>query len=375
MPAPRRVSQLPEVAQPQPPPAKARARRAARAARPKSRETTTVVSPAITTPSWGDGEQSASQLACNSGSAAHTVTPQVKATPISTHAGPYAAAEPSAPSWGEGEHGEGKSTPDWGLFPWAIATAAQISRHCGLDSLPLDLIEQVLPRFRAYLKESGHSAGANTCRTSPAPQIPVSPVSVALALPQDPWTPSVGRPELLPAARLPAPFHAPEQPAPFFPTQYPATAPMTVAPADDPQLWSMMDCSTWAPEPEPSTVTELTAEPPSRAPTFEELEALLQEQDGAVLEPTVEEGPSAALEFLLDLEHSQAVEAGREEYPFAPPTREEIEQSLCLPSNTHFSTELAQGVGMGSIWTGGLDFGRLLDGWEGWDELGCPDKM
>jgi hypothetical protein len=142
-----------------------------------------------------------------------------------------------------------------------------------------------------------------------------------------------------------------------------------------PESWSMMDCSTWAHEPEPSTVTELTAEPPSRAVTFEEPEAHLQEQDGAVLEPTVEEELPAALEFLLDLEHSQAVEAGREEYPFAPPTREEIEQSLCLPSNTHFSTELAQDAGMAGIWTGDLDFGSLIYGWEGWDEFRCPDKM
>jgi hypothetical protein len=136
-----------------------------------------------------------------------------------------------------------------------------------------------------------------------------------------------------------------------------------------------MDYSAWVPEPEPSTETEFTAEPPSRAPMFGELEALLQEQGGAVLEPTVEEEPSAALEFFLDLEYIQAVEAGREEYPFAPPTREEIEQSSCLPSNTHFSTELGQGAGMNSIWTGGSDFGRLLDGWDGWGELGCPDKM
>jgi hypothetical protein len=367
MPAPRQVSPLPEVAQPQPPPAKARARRAARAARHKSGEA--IASPAITTPSWRDGEQSTSQLAPSSTSAGQTVAPQVKATLISTHAGPYTAAEPSAPSWGEREHGEGRSTLDWGLFSWATATPAQISRHCGLDSLPLDLIEQVLPRFRAYLKESGHSAGAN--QTSPAP----FPASVAPALPQDSCPPSVERSELLPAIQLPALFHAPEQPAPFTPTEYPATAPMTVSSAaDDPDL-SMMDCSTWVPEPEPSTEMELTAEPPSRAPTLEELEALLQEQDGAVLEPTVDEEPSAALEFFLDLEHIQAVVAGREEYPFAPPTRVEIEQSLCLPSNTHFSTELAQDAGMGGIWTGGSDFGRFLDGWEGWGELGCPDKM
>ena len=104
--------------------------------------------------------------------------------------------------------------------------------------------------------------------------------------------------------------------------------------------------------------------------TYEELEAArLQEQDGVVLEKLMEEGPSAALEFILDIEHSQAVRAGREEYPFASPTYEEIERPLCLPSNTHFSTELAQGAGMGGMWTGGLD------GWEGYGELEYSGNM
>jgi len=335
MPPPRQVSQLPEVVQPQsqPPPVKARARRVARAA--KSRKTTTGFSqqPATTTPSWRDDAQSASQKTYIPASTAQAAAPQVEATPISMHAGPSAIAELSAASWGEGVHGEGKSTQDRGLFSWATATAAQISHHCGLDSLPLDLIEQVLPRFRAYLKESGHSAGAKTCQTSPAQ----FPAPVAPALPQDPW------------------------PASVSPTEYPATAPTTVALGteeftDNPELWSMMDCSTWAPEPEPSTMAEPTL-------TYEELDALeaalLQELGGAVLEPIVEEEPSAGLDFLLDLEHSQAVEGGQEEYPFAPPTREDFERSWCLPSNTHFSTELAQGAGMGGIWTGGLDFGPL----------------
>jgi hypothetical protein len=323
-------------------------------------------------PSWGDREQSAPQQTFNPKGAAQTVAPHFEATPISTHTGLSAAVEPSAPSWGEGEHGEGKSTPNLGLFSWATATAAEISQYCGLDSLSFDLVEQVLPRFRAHLKKSRHSARANTCQTNPA-QIP-PPVALAL-----PWTPDVERSELLPAAQLPAPFHAPEQPAPLSLMEYPAAAPTTVAPgtepAYDPELWSMLDWSTWAPEPEPSTVAEPIAEPQSRTLAYEELEALLQEQEGAVLKPTVEEEPYAAPEFLLDLEHGRAVEARWEEHPFALPTREEVERSLCLPSNTHFSTELAQGAGMGGIWTGGLDFGPLPDGWEDWAELGCPEKM
>jgi hypothetical protein len=51
--------------------------------------------------------------------------------------------------------------------------------------------------------------------------------------------------------------------------------------------------------------------------------------------------------------------------------RQEIEWSLYhLPSNTHFSTEAAQGTGMGGTWAGDPDFNRLYDGWEGFGELG-----
>jgi hypothetical protein len=30
---------------------------------------------------------------------------------------------------------------------------------------------------------------------------------------------------------------------------------------------------------------------------------------------------------------------------------------------------------MGGMWIGGLDSGRSLDGWEGWDELEGSDNM
>jgi hypothetical protein len=165
----------------------------------------------------------------------------------------------------------------------------------------------VLPRFRAYLK-FGHSTGAKTSQTSTAP----FPAPVALPLPQDPWPPSVETSKLHPVPQLPAQFNMPEQVPPFFPTEYPVTAPTTAAlgteePAYDPGSWSMTDFSTWAPEPGPSTMAE-------RVLTYEELEAL----------------------------------------------RQEIERSL-YPSDTHFSTEPAQGAGTGGIWTGGLDSGCLLD--------------
>jgi hypothetical protein len=190
---------------------------------------------------------------------------------MATHAGPSATAMLSAAPWGEGEHGEGNSMSDWGVDSWATATAAQISRHCTLESLPLDLIEQVLPRFRAYLKKSGHSVGAKTSQTSTAQ----FPTPVVPPLPQLPWPPSVKRPELLPIAQHPAPFYVLEQAPPFFPTEYPVTAPTTLAlrteeSAYDPGSLSMVECSTWGPEPAPSTMAETVL-------TYAELEALHQQ--------------------------------------------------------------------------------------------------
>ena len=140
-------------------------------------------------------------------------------------------------------------------------------------------------------------------------------------------------------------FYAPEQPTSLPLMEHLATAPTTVVPAsaptgvvpwteftDVPEWLSMTDCFTRGPEMVPSTAEVPTTEPlcevrqPSeRTLTDEELEAHLHEQDGAtVLEPTMEEEPSAAQEFLLDLEHSRMVEAGLVEYPFALTTPEDV---------------------------------------------------
>src|SRR5580693_1476506 len=109
MPAPSHVSQLPEVAQPQPLSVKARAHRIARAA--KSRKTTNEFSHqlATTTPSWRGDQQGPSQGSHNSADAAQAAAPQVEVTPISTHAGLSSIAVLSAVPREEGEHGEGKS--------------------------------------------------------------------------------------------------------------------------------------------------------------------------------------------------------------------------------------------------------------------------
>ena len=67
---------------------------------------------------------------------------------------------------------------------------------------------------------------------------------------------------------------------------------------------------------------------------------------------------------------------GDSEYSFALPTRGAVDGSAFPPpSSTNRSTELSQGGGIGGIGAGGFDFGYSLDGWEGWAEFGCPDKI
>jgi hypothetical protein len=334
--APNSASQLPEVAQSQPPPVKARARRAAQAARVRTRE------PAITTSSLGSRQQSASQPTKTPTSATQVAASRAEAALPLAYVGHSEAGMSSTASGKRRE--ESLSMLNQKPFSWATATAGEISQHCRLDALPLNLIEQVLPRFRAFL-DSKHSATANACDTglvqAPAPAV----CSAALALHGNPCPQSVDRSELLSTA----------QPLASFSEPGPGAIPDSWSTMDIPEWWNMMDGFTWAPETEPPTAVELTAH--------------LQQQDSAVLEQTIEEGPSAMSEYLLGFEHRQAVEAGREDVERSSWTGPPL-------SNTHSSTELAQGgTGTNGICAGDFDFGHLLDGWEGWAELGCPDKL
>jgi len=239
------------------------------------------------------------------------------------------------------------------------------------------------------LKDPKHPATAGPCNTGPA-QISGPVVHSAALAPHGNSCPqNVDESELLSTAQLFGSSSAPGPPATspsmFQPERAPnmgvrVSAPTGVIPdsgfmTDSPEWWKMMDGFTGAPETKPPTAELPTAEPqfeprqPSeRMMTYEELEAFLQRQDSAVLEQTTEEGPSAASEFHLDLKHSRAVEAGRAEHPFAIPTREDVEGTLCddpLLSNTNPSTEQTQGEGMSGIWASDFDFGSLLNCWEG----------
>jgi hypothetical protein len=111
-------------------------------------------------------------------------------------------------------------------------------------------------------------------------------------------------------------------------------------------------------------------QPPVTSLTFEELEALMQGGQSdvatAVNEQNAEEVQSAALECLLDLEYSLAVDAARSDTGLTLPTREDFD--LSLPNNMGSSTESGREIFMGEAETEGIEQfvdGFLDGGWEG----------
>ena len=272
---------------------------------------------AIATPSLANRQQSASQPTQKSKSAKQVAASRAEAAPPLAYVGfPAAAMSSTASGTGRGER---LSILNQTPFPWTIATAAEISRHCRLGALPLGLIDQVLPKLRSFLDPS-FSATADACNPDPA-QAPAPAVpSVALALHGYPWPQSVDGSGLLSSSQPLASFSVPEMtPSMEQPEMEVYTGVQTSAPTGAiPDLGSAMDISGWW-----NTMDDFAWAPP----TEEELTALRQEQGGAALYQTTEEAPSAGLEYLLGLEHDQAMEAGWGEHPFILPTCEDAEQS------------------------------------------------
>ena len=125
-------------------------------------------------------------------------------------------------------------------------------------------------------------------------------------------------------------------------------------------------------KPEQQPPTPLTIEE-SEGPTPIENSRII----GVVDEKSAEEEPSAALDYLLDLEYSAAVEAARSETRISPPTREEIERSLCpLPNDMGQSTEFGCGADIGEAEMGKLGqfVASLHDDWEGFIDFSYLDK-
>ncbi|KAH9997441.1 hypothetical protein BJV74DRAFT_826841 [Russula compacta] len=156
-----------------------------------------------------------------------------------------------------------------------------------------------------------------------------------------------------------------QQHEPFLPAGQPESGPTTEA-------WDWMETLDFllevtAPLVEPHTVEvptmkqQPTAEPPAEPEQLgiEESEGPTPIEDSRFTDVVDEESaeePSAALEYLLDLEYSAAVEAARSETRISPPTREEIEGSLCpLPNDRGQSTEFGCGANIGGAGMGELE--------------------
>jgi len=253
----------------------------------------------------------------------------------------------------------------------------EISERFGLENLPLSLIEDFLPKVVDVVGESKRAlrSNARAAGDGRGPQHSASGLNNALTPYEIPCP--MEAPELLLAARLlesspPAeqPESSPpvEEPEPLHAAESPASVPSELIEYSE---WeTIVDFPGWVPEIEPPTEEQ-------QSPTHGELEVPLGQPNSSVVpEVDVEELPSAALECLLDVEHSQAVETGRSENQFGLPTREDIEKSLwTLPRDFTDLGDCADmgGVGMGDF--ARFDFGTLFDGWERFGEFGCPDEV
>jgi hypothetical protein len=208
----------------------------------------------------------------------------------------------------------------------------------------------------------------------------VSGVDNALAPHENHFPQTLEAPEPLLDAQLLGSFPSMEQSEPGNAAELSAAAATGLM--ELPEWQTIVNFPGWVPAMEPpmaaQSAAETSYEPQPqqlRTLTHEESEVLLGQPNSSVVpQSNVEELPSAALECVLDFEHSQAVEAGRSENPFTSPTREDMERSLYgLPRGC---AELGHGADKGAVGAGNFarfDLDILFDGWEGFDEL-CPDK-
>jgi hypothetical protein len=100
--------------------------------------------------------------------------------------------------------------------------------------------------------------------------------------------------------------------------------------------------------------------------------------DSMVNEQSADGEQSMALECLLDLEHSLAVEAAQGDTGLALPTRKDFEGPLCaLSNNLGYSAESGHEVFMGDAGTEGIEqfVDVFLDGsWEGFVDFEYPER-
>ena len=139
--------------------AKGRARRAARVGKSRTKTAVSMASrgPERTTPPWSGRTQSA-MLPNTHTSTTHASPSQGDSTTPVTHVGASSEALPAVRP-----------------FPWATATSKQISRLPGLQSIPVKLLDVVLPKLRMFLEgydDNIHSDAPAACHErDPLPAI------------------------------------------------------------------------------------------------------------------------------------------------------------------------------------------------------------
>jgi len=309
-PATQPVTQSPEATPHQSERVKVRARRPARVGKSKARKTVPVVSriPGHTTSSWGDRTQSATLLNESTG-ATQAASAQGEATPPTAYVGPSSGAMPTVRP-----------------FPWATATAEEISRLPGLGSIPVDLIDLILPRLRRFVEDHDGPIGSDTLAGGNGRYLPATAGLLPVAQPVGSFPPAT------------QPRHSP--PMEQFETEFPMA----------------------------EQYHEI-GQPAAGLPTHEGLEELLQPQnENAKPKPVVDEPPSATLDYLLDLEHILGAEARQPENSVTP-TWEVIERSPWVGSqNSNGLSTVGDGQNLGA--SGTETFGEFdMSDFNSWDEF------
>ena len=330
VPTPKAVPQPLEAAQYQPPPVKARARRAAQAAESKAKEAPSptiwglpaAVERLAYAASWGDRAKSVSfptlQPAGGAGKAG-----QLPATAVS--AGPSRA--PTRPTTPSGDRLKSAS------LPALQRPTPQGSTRAAASLSQASLIDRLLPRLRGIVDAAAaHPKRSNTWVAGDAPALGTMTSSSnnnPLALYEPPFPPTMEMPE---EETLDVELPMIEQPV----MEEPTTSPLTTATAH---------------RAESESSTTRRSHPSVSLRTFKDLEASLRRENPCTATPeSVHEEPSAALDRILDLEWSQVLQAGRGAAQTAPLTRAEIEMSLfpsiTTPTDLDYATDLEHDVEM-----------------------------
>jgi hypothetical protein len=367
VPARKAVAQPLEAVQYQPPPVKARVRRAALAAEFKAKE---APSPTI----WGFSP-AMEQLACTAswGNRAKSMSMPTLQPRKAGQSQNEAMLPPSTASAGSSRAPTRPSTPSddrmkYTSLPTLQRSTTQGSMRTAASHSQENIIDRILPRMKGILDAArAPPKRSKTWVAGDAPDLGDNASSNAsskspLALYEPPFLPTMEMPE---AETLDFELPRIEQPS----MEELAAPPFTTTAHRDEVGPSETDSST--------TIGSL---PSVDLQTFEDLEAFLWGQNSctAIPEPVLEEDPSAALDRILDLELSQVLQATCGAAQTAPVTREEIEMSLfpqliTTPTNLDHTTGLESDVEMADAeiddllrhaldlldenWVGFVDFG------------------